>query len=58
MPSAACDVDVPGFAARFELTVPMAAEPPTARDPVRLDKLEALEDTMRSQATVDGGEFP
>ncbi|HWO24383.1 MAG TPA: hypothetical protein VNO30_36815 [Kofleriaceae bacterium] len=51
MPSAACDVDVPGFAARFELTVPVATEPPAARDPVRLDKLEALEGSMRSQAT-------
>jgi hypothetical protein len=51
MPSAASDVDVPGLVARFELAVPAATNAPAARDPVCLDKLEALEDTMHSQAT-------
>jgi hypothetical protein len=51
MPSAAADVDTPGFAARFELSMPAATDPPAACDPVRLDKLEAIEVTMRSQAT-------
>lgn len=51
MPSAARDVDVPGLVACFELAVPADAGAPPAGEPVRLDKLEALEDTMRSLAT-------
>lgn len=51
MPSAARDVDAPGLVAHFELAVPAATNAPSARDPGCLDKLEALENTMRNQAT-------